>query len=46
MYCIFMQFLFSISFETHEIIKSRMVKLTRRDRADVTGADVVIDCML
>jgi hypothetical protein len=41
-----MQFLFSISFEMHEIIKSIMVKLTRSERADVTGADVVVDCML
>jgi hypothetical protein len=42
-----MQFIFSISFEMHEIVKSSgMVKLYVREKTDVTNVDVTMDYML
>jgi hypothetical protein len=47
MYCIVLYFnfyaiVFSILFDTHEIVKSEMVKLTGRDKTDVDNTDVVV----
>jgi hypothetical protein len=41
-----MQFVFSNSFETHEIVKSKMVKLTGREKDDMTNADMTVGWML
>jgi hypothetical protein len=39
---IFMQFIFSISFATHEIVKFEIIKLTRRDKANIVGINVTM----
>jgi hypothetical protein len=41
-----MQFVFSISFETHKIVKSEMIKLTSREKADIDDVDMVVSWML
>jgi hypothetical protein len=37
-----MQFIFSISIKTHKIIKPRMLKLTERQKADLSDDDIIV----